>query len=163
MKRLFIAVPLLGQIKEEISSLYSELNEIKELNISKKENLHFTLKYLGKVSDSELSEVREKLNQIKFKPFKVKLGTIGSFSIVDLIKVVWVGTESKEMIELINSVKEIFDYLRKEDHSQTIPHITLARANQKTDQEVLKKFLDKNENLNFGEMEVNKKAGIVIY
>jgi len=160
MKRTFLAIPVSEKAKIIFSSLFDDLKIIPNLKLVKPENVHFTLKYLGEVSESELIEVREKLGHFKFKPFKIELGPIGGFSIGDYVKVIWLGADNEEMANLIVSVQKLFDYLRKEEHTQITPHLTLARSREDTDQSLLRKFLQKYKNQKFGEMEVNK---IVLY
>ena len=55
--RLFIAIDLSEEAKENIEKLKLELKGIKGIKLVSKENTHLTLKFLGEVSDNKAEEV----------------------------------------------------------------------------------------------------------
>lgn len=144
MKRLFVGIPVSEEVKQKIKPILKQLNETgAQLNLVPLENLHFTVKFLGEAEESKIAEIKEKLQEIAKtnKPFKVKLKSVGVFPSKKFIRVVWIGTESPEMISLIKQTEAALSYIRKNEYKEEVPHLTLARVrmpNQK-----LLDFLDK--------------------
>jgi len=98
--RLFIGIFL---PREVLDYLYEVQNNLKKSLPAKitwvhKKILHLSLKFLGEVNENKIDEIKEKLNKIKFKPFKVKLDKIGVFPNENYIKVIWVSLNPKEEV-----------------------------------------------------------------
>ncbi|MEK6932990.1 MAG: RNA 2',3'-cyclic phosphodiesterase [Nanoarchaeota archaeon] len=141
--RLFVGIFL---SKEIIDYLYEVQNNLKKnlngkINWIAKSKLHFTLKFLGEVKENRLNEIKERLNKIKFKSFKVKLDKIGVFPNEDHARVIWTGLSPKEKaIELQKQVdSELLDIFSKDQEFNV--HITLARVKLIKDKEEFNKNL----------------------
>jgi 2'-5' RNA ligase len=121
--RLFIAVEL-----EEFSDYFRELQQkIPKVKATYPKHFHLTLKFLGEVPDNKLAEIKQKLKQVKFEPFSLKLGKPGVFPNEKFIRVVWAGLEDGEKINsLQQEIETAFGGMFKKD-SRFHPHITLAR------------------------------------
>jgi 2'-5' RNA ligase len=121
--RLFIAIEF-----EELSDYLKQLQQqIPEAKATFPKQFHLTLKFLGEVDENKLEEIKKKLKQIPFSPFKLKLKDTGVFPSEKFIRVVWIGLEDGEQIKQLqqqieNSLEEMF---KKDDRFH--PHITLAR------------------------------------
>jgi hypothetical protein len=64
--RRFIAIPLPGEVRQNIADLLTSFRDIEGLKPVKKSNLHLTLAFLGDSgSESQIGELRE----ISFRPF----------------------------------------------------------------------------------------------
>ena len=160
-KRLFIGVPISENVREKTIPLLNSLSEIAaDMNLVAPQNLHFTIKYLGDVDKSKVNEIKEKLNSIEQNKFTISLQNVGVFPSFDRINVIWIGAEGKEFIPLMKKVNEQLDYIRKNDHKEEIPHLTIARVKTGRNRELLQKWLQENQNNEFGEMEINK---IILY
>ncbi len=156
MKRLFIAVPISEEVKKKIKLLILELQESgADLKLVSMENLHFTLKFLGDVDESKISEIVEKLSLLKQDSFSISLRGVGAFPSLERINVIWVGIESVELIPLMKKINHSLNYLRKEEHEKT-PHLTIARVKSGKDKEKLQKSVEKYKKTLFGEMRVDK-------
>ncbi len=152
MKRLFMAVPVTEEIKEKIKLLFQELAESgADLKLVSVENMHFTLKFLGKVEESKIPEIVEKLSRLHQKPFSLSLRGVGVFPSLERIKVVWVGIESVELIVLMKEINQTLNYIRKEEREEK-PHLTIARVKLGKNKEQLQKVVEKYKNTLFGEM-----------
>lgn len=123
--RAFIAIELPDELKEELSKL--KLPDA-NLTLVKKENMHLTLKFLGEIKDSKISEVIEKLNTIKFSPFELETSEIGFFPNENYIRVVWIGIkDDSKLIELQKQVDNtLYPLFPKEKNFSS--HITIARV-----------------------------------
>ncbi|MEM4239660.1 MAG: RNA 2',3'-cyclic phosphodiesterase [Candidatus Woesearchaeota archaeon] len=133
--RLFISCEIPQEISGYIHALAKQLPEAK---VSVPKNIDLTIKFLGDVPDTKLEEIKQKLSELRFKPFKAMLNGIGVFT-EDFIRVVWVGLTPSEKFEELhvladNVLEKLF---QKEKRFQA--HLTIARVKYVEDK---KKFLD---------------------
>ncbi|MCX6815354.1 MAG: RNA 2',3'-cyclic phosphodiesterase [Candidatus Aenigmarchaeota archaeon] len=150
--RCFIAVDLNDDVKEKVINLQKLMP--KAARLVGKENLHFTLKFLGEIDEEMVDKTREKLRQIAkiTKNFTIKISEIGTFPNDKFIRVVWVGCQNREFADLHNAVDEAMaDMLPRE---KPVPHLTLARVQERSKE--LSDFITNNRNTEIGEMPVNK-------
>nr|MBA4405160.1 RNA 2',3'-cyclic phosphodiesterase [Nanoarchaeum sp.] len=125
--RLFIAVELPKEIKDDLYRIQKSINpEFAKINWVSKKNLHLSLKFIGEYKDVDI--IRERLSNIKFDKFEVKLDLFGVFPDENNIRVMWVGLEPKnKIIELQKEVdQELIDLLNKDQKFS--PHLTLGRV-----------------------------------
>ncbi len=133
MLRLFVAIDLPQNIKENLKMLIQELaKSAKEARWVAPENLHITFKFIGNFPEENLAKLIESLTTAtkKIRKFELKLGKLGAFPTSKKARIFWIGTEKSELeIErlhkLIDSALEKFG-IEKEGrkfHS----HVTLAR------------------------------------
>ncbi len=133
--RLFLSC----EIPEKISGYIHQLaKQLPEARVSVPKNIDLTIKFFGDVSDAKLEEIRQRLSEMKFKPFKAMLNGIGVFT-EDFIRVVWVGLTPSEKFEELhimadNALEKLFP---KENRFQA--HITIARVKYVADKQ---KFLE---------------------
>jgi len=128
--RCFIAIDLPEEVKVEIIKVQRQipLDNLK-LKFVEKENLHLTLKFLGELEDFRIQKIKEKLKEISFHSFKVKLANTGIFPSESFIRVIWIGVNPDEKV--LQLQKEIDEKLleigfRKE--KQFSAHVTIARV-----------------------------------
>tara|TARA_Y100000034_G_C6867697_1_gene395656 strand:+ start:249 stop:788 length:540 start_codon:yes stop_codon:yes gene_type:complete len=127
--RAFIMIELKQNVKDYLFDIRKKFSS-KDAKISwvHKKNIHQTLKFLGDVDDEKIEEVREKLREVKFKPFDVGLSEVGYFPTIRNIRVLWVGLDPvNKIIELQQDVEGKLRDLFKVD-SLFKPHITLGRV-----------------------------------
>lgn len=151
--RVFIAVE-----PEELSGYFRQLQQLlPEAKATFPKKFHLTLKFLGEVEESKLGEIKEKLNQVDFQPFRMKLGGMGVFPSETFIRVVWVGLEDREKIsQLQQQVEESLEGMFKKD-SRFHPHITLARIKFIED-EKKEDFIKKIKEIQVEQKEVEVKS-----
>jgi len=154
--RLFIGIFLPKEILDYLHEVQDNLkkNLNGKINWIAKSKLHFTLKFLGEIKEDKLDEIKERLNKIKFKSFKVKLDKIGVFPNEDYVRVIWVGLNPKEkIIELQQKVDSELLKLSSKDQEFNV-HITLARVKLIKDKEEFKKNIKFN--IEEKEFEINE-------
>jgi 2'-5' RNA ligase len=148
--RLFIAIEVSEEIKEELTKIQSGIeNDLVKAKWVNQNQMHLTLKFLGEVNEERVEIIKEKLSEIKTKPFFVVLDKIGFFPSEDYIRVVWIGLKPiNKIVELQKkideSLKELFP-LDKRFH----PHITIARVRFVKEK---KEFIE-----NINKIEIKKK------
>jgi len=131
--RCFIAIEITEQIKREIRELIDILIkydvDIKWLIL---ENLHLTLKFLGKTPDVLIPKIKESLLNIvaSYEPFYIKICRTGVFPNRKYPRVIWVGVEDSEILmKLERDIENSMEFLgyQKED-KEFKPHLTLGRV-----------------------------------
>lgn len=125
--RLFIALELPEEVKEELLKVQKLLPEAKMRPVGK-EQMHLTLKFLGEVTPEKAERVKECLKKVELKPFRTCLSKIGVFPSESYIRVVWVGLEPEQ--EIVELQKAIDSSLEKDfpKDKQFKAHLTLARV-----------------------------------
>ncbi len=123
--RTFIAIELSEEVKEYLKELQKELTGIKASFVK---DFHLTLRFLGEVSEDKVEKIKEKLSEVKFEPFKVKLGKTGVFPSESYMRVVWIGIEPEEkVIGIQKQVNEAMQGFCFKDDFKFKSHLTLAR------------------------------------
>ncbi|MCX8158284.1 MAG: RNA 2',3'-cyclic phosphodiesterase [Candidatus Diapherotrites archaeon] len=122
-KRLFIAVSVPENIKQEINNLVLNLKKnkcLEGLRFVEKENLHITLKFIGYMPEEKLDELISALDKVSFKPFNIEIKGFSHFKyrvlFIDIIK----GRDFLESLAFrINETLGTHDNFRA--------HLTIAR------------------------------------
>ena len=95
-----------------------------------KQNLHFTLTYIGDVDETLLERIKINFSEIKFTSFEFNYGNIGGFPNSNRARIVWLGVDKdghKNISKLWQVVSEKLANFAKKDNDPFIPHITLFR------------------------------------
>ena len=152
--RAFVAIEIYSN---EIINLISKFQS--EININAKpvepHNLHFTLQFLGDISQDIAEKVMISLNSVKFSSFMVNFKGVGVFPKVKFPRVVWVGTDENggnSLIELAKKVESALIPLGFSVDKPFKPHITVFRIKNKIGD--ISKELDKFKSIDFGTQEI---------
>ncbi|MEM2954874.1 MAG: RNA 2',3'-cyclic phosphodiesterase, partial [Candidatus Nanoarchaeia archaeon] len=135
-------------------------NKIKKLNVDIKmvepQNVHFTIKFLGEVSENEIEHVKKILREFieNEYAFSLEIGGIGYFGGSNFIRVIWLGVKKgeDELNKIIKFVNENVKIGKKEN----MPHLTIGRIKSGKNRDVLLKFIENNKNVKIGEFFVNE-------
>lgn len=95
-----------------------------------KQNLHFTLTYIGDVDETLLERIKTNFSEIKFTSFEFNYRNIGGFPNSNHARIVWLGVDQdghKNISRLWQLVSEKLVNFVKKDNDPFIPHITLFR------------------------------------
>ena len=152
--RAFVAIEIYSN---EIINLISKFQS--EININAKpvepHNLHFTLQFLGDITQDITEKVMISLNSIKFSSFMVNFKGIGVFPKLKFPRVVWIGTDKnggKSLVELSKKVENALIPLGFSVDKPFKPHITVFRIKNKIGD--ISKELDKFKSIDFGTQEI---------
>lgn len=152
--RSFVAIEIYSN---EIINLISKFQS--EININAKpvepHNLHFTLQFLGDISQDIVEKVMTSLNSVKFSSFMVNFKGVGVFPKVKFPRVVWIGTDKNggnSLIELAKKVENALIPLGFSVDKPFKPHITVFRIKNKIGD--ISKELDKFKSIDFGTQEI---------
>ncbi len=115
------------RIQEEILSSSARLKPVE------RQNLHFTLKFLGDVEEARIELVVSTMKEVlaSFEPFSMHLRGVGAFPRVSRPNVVWIGVDEGRDI-FIEMAKELDRSLAKLGFKRETkgfePHLTVARV-----------------------------------
>jgi len=133
--RSFVAVDIPGAIKESVRD-YVEGLKGSFGNVMKwvaPENLHFTIKFLGEISDAEAETVKRCMGKVAedLTQFELTLEGVGFFPTAERPRIVWIGTDGGceqllEVNQLIESCLELEGFDR--DDKPFSPHLTIGRV-----------------------------------
>ena len=152
--RVFVATDISSdKIFNSISKLQSEIN----INAKPIEpyNLHFTLQFLGEISQETVEKVIISLNSVKFSRFMVNFKGVGVFPKLKFPRVIWIGTDENGgnlLIELAKKIENVLTPLGFSVDKPFKPHITVFRIKNKVGD--ISKELDKFKSVDFGTQEI---------
>ncbi len=95
------------------------------------EDLHLTLVFIGKCSDTQLKYLKERLRELvaDWSPFRLQLSTTGIFGRADQPRIFWYGVKEEPKLHAYREI--VFQEVKKLgfslDERPFSPHITLAR------------------------------------
>ncbi len=158
--RCFIAVDIPEQIKRGIGETVAVF---KKYNADVKwvvhENLHLTLKFLGKTPEDLLPRIGESLSEIalSYEPFCIRIYGMGVFPNSKFTRVIWVGIEDSDSIENlqrdIESAMESLGYPK--EGRKFHPHLTLGRVRSQKGMAHVIHELDTLKNKDFGSIGIS--------
>ena len=144
--RIFIAIEMPEKIKERLREIQEEFKDSGKITFAK--DFHLTLRFLGEISEMKLERIKNRLNGLSFKEFKLNLNEFGVFPSRDFIRILWVGVSPER------KVKEL--QVRVDERLRDMfgvgqdfrGHVTLGRVKFIKDK---KEFLDKFDKLKIKE------------
>ena len=131
--RTFVAIEISNDdVKKSIKDFQNNLKiNAKPVNL---EQLHFTLQFLGEISEEQAQKVIESLRKVEFSEFDINLQGIGAFPKPKFPRVIWIGTDEKggkNLIELAKKVETVLKPLGLVSDKPFKPHITIFRIKKK--------------------------------
>jgi len=153
--RVFVAVEISD--KEVINSItkFQSQIEIKAKRVES-QNLHFTLQFLGEVSEEVSPKIKQALKTIEFSTFKINFKGIGAFPKIKFPRVIWIGTDDVGGSALIDLAKKVENVLLPLGFASDKPfksHLTILRIKNKIGD--LSKEFEKFKTYEFGSQEIS--------
>ncbi len=131
--RAFLALEITDE--SVLDSMVAAQNALAEtgadLKIVERQNLHFTVKFLGEISDSQAKEVDSRLRKLTLRGANVQVKGIGAFPNAGSPNVIWVGVAHEDegrVLPIAQPVIAALEGIGKEDNRPYRPHATLARV-----------------------------------
>ncbi|MHA7646299.1 RNA 2',3'-cyclic phosphodiesterase [Nitrosopumilus sp. S4] len=154
MMRVFVAVEITNNdVIKSIEEFQFKMN-IGAKSVEPK-NFHFTLQFLGEISDDVSEKIILALRKIEFSNFKVNLRGVGAFPKPKFPRVVWIGTDTEggnRLVALSKEVGKTLEPLGFHQDKPFKPHMTVFRIKKKI--EDITEELEKQKELNFGIQEI---------
>ena len=131
--RTFVAAEINNEdVLSSIKKFQSDL-EIKAKSVAAS-NTHFTLLFLGEISEQMSEKVQDALNSIEFEEFTVNFQGIGAFPKPSFPRVIWVGTDQnggESLKKLALQVENVLSPLGFRSDKPFRPHVTIFRIKNK--------------------------------
>jgi 2'-5' RNA ligase len=130
--RSFVSVDV--SIKDKISELQNRIIKEEDWRMHQvkpveKQNLHFSIFFLGEISSETVGILKSRLSDLIFQPFTVTYMGLGVFPSADKPRTIWMGTDAEGGKKLKNLsqmvVTSIKDVVKPD--KPFIPHVTLFR------------------------------------
>ena len=129
-----------------------------DIKLVERENLHFTVKFLGEIPDEVVDEVDRKVSALSIRPMKVDVRGLGAFPDARRPRVVWAGVAAPDLGTISSAGQQVIDALEgvgESDDRGFHPHITVARVRSPRNSDSLSAVLRDYSAKEFGRTEIN--------
>jgi len=130
--RTFVAIEVNNKdVLDSIHKIQAELN-IKAKPV-KLQNMHFTVQFLGEVSEKMIGKISDALNSIEFSAFSISFTGIGVFPKPNSPRVIWIGTDDgiNKLEKLAEMIRSKLSHLGFSPDKKFKPHVTIFRVKNK--------------------------------
>jgi len=153
--RTFVAIEVNNKdVLNSIHKIQAELNiKAKPVELH---NMHFTVQFLGEVSEKMIGKISDALNSIEFSAFSISFTGIGVFPKPNSPRVIWIGTDDgvSELEKLAEIIRSKLSHLGFSPDKKFKPHVTIFRVKNKI--EDLSSKLEKFSSCSFGKQLVSE-------
>ena len=153
--RIFVAIEVSDKdVLNSIHKIQTELNiKAKPVELH---NMHFTVQFLGEVSEEMIGKISDALNSIEFSSFSISFASIGVFPKPNSPRVIWIGTDDgiNELEKLAEMIRSKMSHLGFSPDKKFKPHVTIFRVKNKI--EDLSSKLEKFSSCSFGKQLVSE-------
>jgi len=153
--RTFVAIEVSDKdVLNSIHKIQTELN-IKAKSVEP-HNMHFTVQFLGEVSEEMIEKISDALNSIEFSEFSISFVSIGVFPKPNFPRVIWIGTNDgvNELEKLAEVIRLKLTHLGFSPDKKFKPHVTIFRVKNKI--ENISDKLEKFSSYYFGKQTVSE-------
>ncbi|NNM35854.1 MAG: RNA 2',3'-cyclic phosphodiesterase [Nitrosopumilus sp.] len=148
--RIFVAIDITDQMVTNSIKKFQDELEIDARPI-KSQNFHFTLQFLGEVSQDSVEKIRDALQSVEFSSFDIMLKGVGVFPKPNFPRIIWIGTDEKggeTLVDLSKKVVKVLEPLGFIQDKPFKPHITVFRIKKKIGD--ISEELESKKMINFG-------------
>jgi 2'-5' RNA ligase len=130
--RTFIAVDVVSQ--DSIGKLQNDIManagwRLRDVKPVGSQNFHFTLIFLGEVSD--VDRIKNKMDELQFEPFTLTYQGVGAFPKPAAARIIWIGTDAvggQKLTTLANNVIAKMAEIGFSADKPFSPHMTIFRV-----------------------------------
>lgn len=132
--RAFIAIETTAEIKSALAALQGDLRRAgADVNWTKPDNIHLTLKFLGEIDQGRLSELQSACAETAaaFQPFSLSVNGAGFFPNRQRPRTLWTGLagEIEKLMEMQRRLDEKLAAMGFEREEKAFrPHLTIGRV-----------------------------------
>jgi len=155
--RAFVALEILDpEVLDSVVSFQQELSATgADLKTVERENLHFTVKFLGEITQGQAQEADERLKRLRLGRADVELRGVGAFPNVSRPNVIWVGVppaHEERVGPIAQGTIAALEGIGESDKRPFTAHVTLARVRSTRRISELTLVLRSNTDRSFGEI-----------
>jgi len=152
--RAFVALEISNPALDSLVRFQDELRATgADIKFVERQNLHFTVKFLGEISESRAAEVRSRLGSLVLKGLDVEVRGAGAFPAPSRARVVWAGVSPEHEALVAPVAQQVIDSLEgvgERDERPFRAHVTLGRVRSGLNSRQLEQFLQDNSDRPFG-------------
>jgi len=151
--RLFTAIDIAAEVRENLRALLSRLRPLANLKWSPVDNLHITTKFIGEWPQERLEEMKRALATVPATGlFDVQIRDVGWFPNPQRPRVFWVGVDGGEPLRRLAHATEqaVAGLGVRIEEREYSPHLTLARIEDRVPLEALRNAVAGMESKSFG-------------
>lgn len=158
--RLFVALEIPSEVRENLAALIRELRAIApQEKWVRAENLHITMKFIGEVAPEKLEPIRQALAGVRSdSPVKLDFRGLGFFPNEKHPRVFWAGIEATPNLpKLAADIETAMERLGiAREQRPFSPHLTLARFETRKLPEKLQSAVRESMTREFGAFETKQ-------
>lgn len=158
--RAFLAVDLNQRLTDKISEVQKQIMGTNaEIKYVEPENLHFTFKFFGEISEKKSQNIMELMDQkIKnYHPFELFIKGVGVFPHPGYVRVIWLGVDNaNDFSKFQRECDEEFIKMGFKKERSYNPHLTIGRVKGAKNKDKLLSLLKEMETLEIGKMDVER-------
>lgn len=124
-----------------------------DLKLVELENLHFTVKFLGEISDAQASEAAKRLQALKLPGASVTVKGVGAFPSPGNPNVIWVGVATEDVGKVRQIAEPVITALEgvgERDNRPFHAHLTVARVRTARNRSEVESLIQANSDRVFG-------------
>jgi RNA 2',3'-cyclic 3'-phosphodiesterase len=146
--RTFIAVEVPKDVQRVVGDYIDSIKEIvHNVKWVEPQNLHFTIKFLGEVKNSDVKSIKDCVSHVasEFSPFAMGLSGTGFFPSEYRPKVIWIGADGGEdtLLDLYQDMERCIENIGFDREAKTFsPHLTIGRVKKFKNVDVPEGFPD---------------------
>jgi 2'-5' RNA ligase len=157
--RAFVALEIPNPALDSLVSFQEELRATgADIKFVERMNLHFTVRFLGEISESQAVEVGSRLGSLVLKGLDVEVRGAGAFPNPSSARVVWAGVsrDHEAQVEaLAQQVIVSIEGIGERDDRPFRAHATLGRVRSGRNRSKLEQFLRDNSDRSFGKVRLS--------
>jgi 2'-5' RNA ligase len=155
--RAFVALEISDpRVLESIVAFQQELSATgADLKTVERQNIHFTVKFLGEITPSQVREVDGRLKRLHLSSADVEVRGVGAFPSIDRPNVIWAGvlpTHEERVRPIAQEAITALEGIGERDKRPFTTHATLARVKSARGVSELTTILRSNSDRSFGEV-----------
>ncbi len=158
--RAFVAIEVPAQVLDALGEFQGELSTAgADLKLVERENLHFTLKFLGEISESQVGEVKARLGKLSLGRVQVDVRGAGAFPAPNRARVIWAGVAREHealVAPIASAVIQSLERIGERDDRPFRAHITVARVRSGRNLRQLGDIVARNSDRSFGQAALNE-------
>jgi RNA 2',3'-cyclic 3'-phosphodiesterase len=152
--RAFLAFEVSTEVRDNLMKVEELLSRTRaDIKFVERENLHFTVKFLGEVSEGTVEEADRRIKALSLRRMEVGVRGLGAFPDLRRPRVVWAGVAPQDLPSVSSSGQLVIDALEgigESDDRGFHPHITLGRVRSPRNVEALTSAVRENSAKEFG-------------
>ena len=133
--RTFVAIEVSNNDTLDLIAKLQSGMQIKASPVSR-QNMHFTLFFLGEIEEKMVESVKKALAGIVFHPIRAQFTHIVTFPNPKFPRVIWIGVDeaaAAELVKLASQVEQRLAALGFRQDKPFRPHLTIFRVKRKED------------------------------